>query len=96
MKAVTKLILGLGLVGTLFTSCAGDYYVSERPAEPYYARPVSPYADAYWVPGEWAWRGNRYVYVNGYYTHARHNHVYVAGYWRHSNRGHVWVHGHWR
>ncbi|NCD72017.1 YXWGXW repeat-containing protein [Mucilaginibacter agri] len=97
MKTAIKLILAAGIAGTLFSSCgSSSYYVTERPVEPVYVRPAPPYANAYWVPAEWAWRGNTYVYVNGYYTHPRQGHVYRQGYWRQSNRGQVWVHGSWR
>ena len=97
MKTISKLILGLGIAGTMsLAACSGSYYVTERPAEPVYVRPAAPYADAYWVPGEWAWNGGRYVYVNGYYTHARRGYAYTPGYWRQGPRGHVWVRGGWR
>ncbi len=96
MKTIGKIGLILALSASLFTSCAGDYYVAERPAEPVYVRPAAPYAGAYWVPGEWAWRGNRYVYVNGYYAKARANRVYVKGYWQPVRRGYAWRRGYWR
>ncbi len=95
MKTISKLILGLGLATTLFSACSGSYYVAERPAEPYYVRPASPYADAYWIPGEWVWNGGRYVYVNGHYVHTRRGYTYAPGYWRQGPRGHVWVKGYW-
>lgn len=97
MKALKNLILGVGLVGgMLLASCSGEYYVAETPTEPVYDQGVAPYADAYWVPGEWNWDGSRYVYVRGYWTHARTGHTYVSGHWRNTNRGHVWVRGRWR
>ncbi|RFZ84840.1 hypothetical protein DYU05_04325 [Mucilaginibacter terrenus] len=97
MKTINKIGIMLAMMGSLsLSSCASDYYVADRPVEPVYVRPVAPYANAYWVPGEWVWRGNRYVYRNGYYARPRANRVYVQGAWVHSNRGYVWRRGHWR
>jgi hypothetical protein len=96
MKKIVKIGLLLALTGILFSSCAADYYVSERPVEPVYVRPVAPYAGAYWVPGEWAWRGGRYAYINGYYAHPRPGRVYMRGYWHPVRRGYAWHRGYWR
>ena len=96
MKAINKVLIGLALAGSLLTSCAGSFYVSERPVAPVYTRPVAPYAGAVWVPGEWEWRGGRYVYVNGYWARPRNKHVYVEGTWVQGPRGYYWQRGHWR
>jgi hypothetical protein len=97
MKIVSKVGIIGALAGSLFlSSCASDYYVAAQPVEPVYVRPVAPYAGAYWVPGEWVYRGNRYVYRNGYYTRPRVNRVYVRGNWRHTPHGYSWRRGHWR
>lgn len=97
MKTISKLGIMCALAGSVFlASCASEAYVTEQPVEPVYTRPAAPYANAYWVPGEWVWRGNRYVYQNGYYAQPRARRVYVQGAWVHSNRGYVWRRGHWR
>lgn len=97
MKTIAKFGMIGAIAGTLFlSSCASDYYVSSRPEEPIYARPIAPYAGAYWVPGEWYYSGNRYVYRNGYYTRPRANRVYVQGNWVRNQRGYAWRKGHWR
>ncbi|GAB2690197.1 hypothetical protein GCM10027037_11410 [Mucilaginibacter koreensis] len=96
MKLIYKLIAGLALAGSMLSSCAGTYYVTERPAEPYYARPSAPYRGAYWVPGEYVWRNGRYIYVNGYWTRPRTNHTYIQGYWQATPRGYSWHRGYWR
>ncbi|QQL50400.1 YXWGXW repeat-containing protein [Mucilaginibacter ginkgonis] len=97
MKTLSKVFLGLGIACTMsLAACSGSYYVADRPVEPVYARPAAPYADAYWVPGEWNWNGGRYVYTNGYYVHRRVGYTYAPGYWRQGPRGHVWVRGRWR
>jgi hypothetical protein len=87
----------LALAGLLFmTSCAGSYYVYERPAEPVYERPIPPYEGAVWINGEWSWVGGRYVYVHGYWAHPRAGRVYVSGGWYHGPRGYTWHRGYWR
>nr|WP_067061072.1 YXWGXW repeat-containing protein [Mucilaginibacter sp. L294] len=97
MKTLSKFGIVAAMAGSLFlASCATEGYVVEQPVEPVYTRPVAPYANAYWVPGEWVYNGNRYVYRNGYYTRARANRVYVQGSWARSQRGYVWHRGHWR
>jgi hypothetical protein len=96
MKTISKFAAFAVLAGALlFASCSGSYYVTERPAEPYYVQPAPPYYGAVWIPGEWTWSGGRYVYVHGYYTHARAGHVWVRGSWYNNGRGYVWHRGHW-
>ncbi len=96
MKKAFNFCIGLALAGTLLTSCAGSYYVSERPVEPRYERPAAPYPNAVWVSGEWVWRGDRYVYRNGYWARPHNTRTWISGEWRQSPRGYVWVKGHWR
>ncbi len=97
MKTLLKIGLLLVMAVSLFlSSCAGTYYVSERPAEPVYVRPPAPYNGAFWVEGEWAWNGSRYVYVNGHWDRPRPGHAYVRGYWVQKGHGYVWHHGYWR
>jgi len=97
MKTVSKLGVMATLAGSLFmASCAGEYYVNDRPAEVTYVRPVSPYAGAVWVEGDWYWSGGRYVHRDGYWSRPRHGRTYVAGNWYHGPRGYSWHRGHWR
>ncbi|MES2277953.1 MAG: hypothetical protein V4592_18135 [Bacteroidota bacterium] len=95
MKTMNKVIIGVALASSMLAACAGSYYVSERPAEPVYTRPVAPYQGAVWVSGEWGWRNGRYVYTNGYWARARTNRVYVSGSWEQGPRGYYWRRGHW-
>lgn len=97
MKIISKFCFILGVAGTVLVGCAtqGSFVVRERPVEPVYVRPVSPYPNAIWIPGEWEWRGGRYVYINGYYVRHR-NREWIAGHWRNVPNGYVWVRGHWR
>ncbi len=97
MKTISKFGIVAAMAGSLFlASCASEGYVVEQPVEPVYTRPAPPYAGAYWVPGEWAWSGGRYTYINGYYARPRRGHVYVQGYWQPVRRGYAWHRGHWR
>ncbi|MBB6499979.1 YXWGXW repeat-containing protein [Pedobacter cryoconitis] len=96
MKRIGYIIVLMSLTVMFFASCAPAYYVDSRPVEPVYVRPAVPYPNAYWVPGEWEWRGGGYVHVNGYYVRPRPNHVYVQGYWGRARHGYAWHRGHWR
>jgi hypothetical protein len=97
MKTISKVLVLFALTGALFlSSCYGAYYVTARPAEPYYVRPASPYYGAVWIPGEWVWNGNAYAYVNGHWEKPRAKRVYIAGHWSQSPRGYVWIKGYWK
>jgi len=87
----------LALAGALMmSSCAGTYYVTARPAEPVYERPVAPYEGAVWIDGEWVWSGGTYVYARGHWARPRQGRVWVRGEWASGPRGYVWHRGHWR
>jgi hypothetical protein len=97
MKTINKLRILAALASTLLlASCYRSYYVTARPAEPYYVRPASPYYGAVWIPGEWVWNGGRYAYVNGHWDRPRPRHVYIAGKWEQGPRGYVWRKGYWK
>lgn len=97
MKTIAKIGILLALAGSLLTSCAGGYYyVTARPAEPYYVRPAAPYRDAVWIGGEWEWTNNRYAYIGGHWERPRPGHVWVKGNWRSGTRGYAWHSGYWR
>jgi len=97
MKKLQKIGMLLALSGSLFmASCAGSYYVTERPAEPVYVRPSAPYAGAVWIDGDWVWNGGRYVYSGGHWAAARPGHIWVRGAWYRGPRGYGWHRGYWR
>lgn len=97
MKTIAKFCLIITALATLTTGCAvrGGLVVRERPAEVVYTRPVAPYPNAIWIPGEWEWRGDHYVKVPGHWVRPT-NRVWVEGHWREAPGGYVWVRGHWR
>jgi len=96
MKTIAKIGILLALTGSLLTSCTGQYYVTTRPAEPYYVRPASPYANAVWIDGEWIWSGGRYAYVGGHWERPHGGRAWVRGRWVSGPRGYAWRRGYWR
>ncbi|WP_461451966.1 hypothetical protein [Mucilaginibacter sp.] len=97
MKKLQKIGLMVAMAGCLFmASCAGSYYVTERPAEPVYVRPAAPYVGAVWIDGEWVWNGGRYVYSGGHWAAIRPGHVWVRGAWYQTPHGYAWHRGYWR
>ena len=97
MKTLLKFGLPLTLTAILFlSSCAGSYYIPERPLEPVFDRPAVPYTGAIWIDGDWGWNGAGYVYTRGHWEHPRAGHAYVRGAWEHTNRGYRWHRGHWK
>ncbi len=97
MKTISKLGAIFVLGGSLFfTSCVGEYYVTDQPAEVVYERPAPPYEGAIWIEGDWVWTGGRYVRSHGYWARRRVNRVWVTGSWYHGPRGYAWRKGHWR
>jgi hypothetical protein len=97
MRTLAKLGMLAALSGTLFlTSCAGDYYVSDQPADVVYQRPAPPYGGAVWIEGDWSYNGGRYVHQQGHWARARAGHNYVAGNWEHTARGYRWHKGRWQ
>jgi len=59
-----------------------------------YERPSGTHV---WVPGYWAWRGNRHVWVSGHWTTPpRHNLVWVPARWEMRGNRYIFVEGYWR
>lgn len=97
MKTLAKLGLIAAFSSSLFlTSCAGEYYVSDQPADVVYDRGAAPYEGAVWIEGDWVYSGGHYVHNRGHWAHARANRTYVKGNWEHNERGYVWHRGHWQ
>ena len=97
MKAIKRLgILVMFGIILSFNSCAGYYYINDRPAEEVYVRPAQPYPGAVWIEGDWVWVNGRYVHNHGHWDRVREGRRYIAGYWEHTNRGYRWRRGHWQ
>jgi hypothetical protein len=78
----------------LLSSCSAGY-VSSRPADVVYARPVSPGHGYVWVTGEWEWRGGSYHWHGGSWQRAREGQAWKSGYWENNQRGYRWHKGRW-
>jgi hypothetical protein len=97
MKTIRKFLLVFGiLTAAAIGSKAQIRVVVRRPVAPVFVRPAAPYPHAVWVPGEWAWRGREYVYVNPHYIRERRGHAWIPGHWDNVRGGSVWVAGRWR
>jgi len=80
----------------LLSGCSAGY-VSKRPADVVYARPVSPGHNYVWVTGEWEWRGGTYHWHDGSWQRSRQGQTWKSGYWENnSQRGYRWHKGHWQ
>ena len=80
---------------SLMASCAGTVTIAPPPP-PVETVIVRPSPRHVWVPGHYAYRGRRYVWVDGYHTiPPRGRSAYAPGEWRQSPRGYVWVEGRW-
>jgi hypothetical protein len=97
MKSISKVLAIVGIASTVLVGCAtrATFVIRERPVEPRYERPAPPYPGAVWIPGEWEWRGNHYVYLHGYYVQPS-GREWIPGHWRETPGGYVWDKGHWR
>ena len=79
----------------LFSSCAGSYYVSERPGEVTYTRPVAARDGYIWIDGDLIWSGGGYTWREGRWDRPRPGHIWHPGGWDHSGWGYRWHRGHW-
>ena len=97
-KLITKPFLLFAVICSFSFAANAQIIVKVRPAAPVIVRPLAPSPRHVWVDGDWAWRGNRYEYVNGYWAvPARQGIVWVPGHWKQTmRRGWVWKKGHWR
>lgn len=97
MKAISKLGLIAALASALFlSSCEGEYYVADQPADVVYDPGPAPYSGAVWIEGDWVYSGGHYVHNRGHWARARANRSYVKGSWTHNARGYSWHRGHWQ
>jgi|GEM_PF-968228 len=57
--------------------------------------PTAPDADAYWIPGHWAWGRQGYVWEGGHWVRARPGMVYQQAWW--SQKDNAWTYhpGRW-
>ncbi len=89
-------VIAISLAGSL--SSQAQIVIKVRPGPPIVrARPVCPGPRHVWVAGNYAPRGNQYIYTDGYWAvpPPRHSH-WVEGKWKHRRGGWMWIPGHWR
>ena len=98
MKKYFSRIIVLITLALSFTAAAeAQLVVRIRPAAPLIrVRPIAPSPRHVWVTGEYAWRGNQYVYTDGYWAEPPFpGRVWIEGHWKETRRGWVWKPGHW-
>jgi WXXGXW repeat (2 copies) len=78
-----------------FSSCVPVQYVSARPGEVTYTRPIAPGEGYIWIDGDWMWSGGRYTWQEGRWDRPRPGHVWHGGNWTQGHRGYRWNRGHW-
>jgi len=95
---IVLLTLFLAVSAMTLAGCAARavYVGTPPPAARHEVRPGKPFPNAFWIPGHWEWRGNKYVWKSGYWTKAVRGKKWVAGHWSKTPRGYVWIKGHWR
>ncbi len=97
-KYIVKFSSVFSLILLLAFSANAQIVIKVRPNPPVMkVRPIAPGPRHVWVAGDYVWRSDRYVYVDGYWTvpPPRRSH-WVEGRWKHRRGGWVWIPGHWR
>lgn len=99
-KIIVKSCLVFFVAIFLQVPLQAQFVVKVRPVAPVIitTRPLAPGPRHIWVDGEWVWRNNQYVYIEGRwvrlgYPGAR----WIPGHWKFHRRrgGWFWVPGHW-
>ena len=89
-------LFGLGILSCIILAGCSAGYVTARPADVSYARPVSPGAGYLWIGGEWEWSGGNYRWNEGSWQQSREGRSYKSGYWQNDKRGYKWQKGGWQ
>ena len=79
---------------TLLLGCSPGY-VTTRPADVIYTRPVSPGHKYIWISGQWVWTSNHYRWQGGSWQPKREGRTWKSGYWEKSHKGYRWHKGGW-
>jgi len=79
----------------IFPSCAGSYYVSDRPGDLVYTRLAAPGPAYIWIDGDWIWSSGRYTWHEGRWDRPRPGRVWHGGSWTQGPKGFRWNRGHW-
>ncbi|MGD0914950.1 MAG: YXWGXW repeat-containing protein [Thermodesulfobacteriota bacterium] len=96
IAAIIGLLIVIGGIAVLLSGCPPPL-VRVRPPEPrveIYG--PSPYPNAVWRPGYWAYRGGGWVWIPGHWARPpRPKTAWVPGHWEERRGGWVWIPGHW-
>ena len=99
MKKFLLQIFMLSATAIFFSSlCEAQFVVRVRPVLPVISiRTASPSTRHVWVAGDYVYRGNNYVYNQGYWAvPPQPGFRWVEGHWKETRRGWRWIAGHWR
>ncbi|HZZ75914.1 MAG TPA: hypothetical protein VFE04_08315 [Puia sp.] len=89
-------LLALSILSfTVLVGCSAGY-VTERPSEVVYTRPVSPGVGYVWINGEWEYSGHNYHWREGSWQKPREGHTWKPGYWENNEKGYRWHKGEWQ
>jgi hypothetical protein len=90
-----KYLLALSILSCIILAGCSAGYVTTRPADVTYVRPVSPGPDYVWIGGEWEYRSGNYQWHEGSWQHPREGHVWKSGHWENASKGYRWHKGGW-
>jgi hypothetical protein len=98
MKSNLLFAVMLGGMSLLFgTGCTVQGgFVTDRPADVIYARPVAPGDDYIWIDGDWIWEGGTYRWHEGHWDHRRAGRAWHRGNWESHGGGWRWHRGYWK
>ncbi len=71
-------------------------YLPQPPKPPEVAPPPKPTTlESFYVPGNWVWDGDKYVFKAGYWAHVEPGYVWVNAHYRWTPTGYIYVGGYW-
>ena len=89
-------LLAVSILSCLVLAGCTAGYVSERPADVTYVRPVSPGPGYVWIDGEWEFSGSNYHWREGSWQQPREGRSWKSGYWENNKKGYKWHKGSWQ
>jgi hypothetical protein len=89
-------LLALSFLSCIILVGCSAGYVSTRPVDVSYSRPLAPGAGYVWTSGEWEYTGGNYSWHEGSWQNGREGHTWKSGYWQNGNKGYKWHKGGWQ
>ena len=90
-----KFLLACGILALITLSACSAGYVTTRPADVTYVRPVSPGSNYVWISGNWVWGGGNYHWQEGNWHEGKQGRSYKSGNWENDHSGYKWRKGRW-